>query len=42
MMVEVDVTNLVQYRNEMKDAFKKTEGFNITYFAFFVKAVAQV
>ena len=41
MMVEIDVTNLVQYRNEMKDAFKKTEGFNITYFAFFVKAVAQ-
>ncbi|WP_428909035.1 dihydrolipoamide acetyltransferase family protein [Niallia sp. Krafla_26] len=41
MMVEVDVTNLVQYRNEVKDEFKKKEGYNITYFAFFVKAVAQ-
>jgi 2-oxoisovalerate dehydrogenase E2 component (dihydrolipoyl transacylase) len=41
MMVEVDVTNLVQYRDGMKEEFKKKEGFNITYFAFFVKAVAQ-
>lgn len=41
MMVEVDVTDLVQYRDEIKNEFKKTEGFNLTYFAFFVKAVAQ-
>ncbi|WP_338470195.1 dihydrolipoamide acetyltransferase family protein [Niallia sp. XMNu-256] len=41
MMVEVDVTDLVQYRNEIKEDFKQKEGFNITYFAFFVKAVAQ-
>ena len=41
MMVEVDATNLVQYRDGMKEEFKKKEGFNITYFAFFVKAVAQ-
>jgi 2-oxoisovalerate dehydrogenase E2 component (dihydrolipoyl transacylase) len=41
MMVEADVTNLVAYRNELKDEFKKKEGFNLTYFAFFVKAVAQ-
>ena len=41
MMVEVDATNLVQYRNSIKDEFKKKEGFNLTYFAFFVKAVAQ-
>ena len=40
-MVEVDVTNLVAYRDSMKDEFKKREGFNLTYFAFFVKAVAQ-
>ncbi|HAQ08558.1 MAG TPA: branched-chain alpha-keto acid dehydrogenase subunit E2 [Bacillus bacterium] len=40
-MVEVDVTNLVQYRNNLKDDFKKKEGFNLTFFAFFVKAVAQ-
>ena len=41
MMVEVDATNLVQYRDGMKEEFKKKEGFNLTYFAFFVKAVAQ-
>lgn len=41
MMIEVDVTNLVAYRNSIKDAFKKREGYNITFFAFFVKAVAQ-
>jgi 2-oxoisovalerate dehydrogenase E2 component (dihydrolipoyl transacylase) len=40
-MVEVDVTNLVNYRNSLKNDFKKTEGFNLTFFAFFVKAVAQ-
>ena len=37
-MVEVDVTNLVEYRNHLKDDFKKKEGFNLTFFAFFVKA----
>ena len=41
LMVEVDVTNLVQYRDSIKDEFKKREGFNLTYFAFFVKVVAQ-
>lgn len=41
MMIEVDVTDLVHYRDAMKDEFKKREGFNVTYFAFFVKAVAQ-
>ncbi|MFS0863418.1 dihydrolipoamide acetyltransferase family protein [Fredinandcohnia sp. 179-A 10B2 NHS] len=40
-MIEVDATNLVEYRNSIKDEFKKKEGFNITFFAFFVKAVAQ-
>jgi 2-oxoisovalerate dehydrogenase E2 component (dihydrolipoyl transacylase) len=40
-MVEVDVTNLVEYRNGLKDDFKNKEGFNLTFFAFFVKAVAQ-
>lgn len=40
-MMEVDVTNLVQYRDSIKGDFKQKEGFNITYFAFFVKAVAQ-
>ncbi|MDM5156351.1 dihydrolipoamide acetyltransferase family protein [Bacillus sp. DX1.1] len=41
MMIEVDVTNLVTYRNSIKGEFKKREGFNLTFFAFFVKAVAQ-
>lgn len=41
MMVEVDVTGLVQYRDRLKNEFKQKEGFNLTYFAFFVKAVAQ-
>ncbi|GKV68138.1 dihydrolipoamide acetyltransferase component of pyruvate dehydrogenase complex [Sporosarcina sp. NCCP-2716] len=40
-MVEVDVTQLVQYRDSLKADFKKKEGFNLTYFAFFVKAVSQ-
>ncbi|PMC39544.1 branched-chain alpha-keto acid dehydrogenase subunit E2 [Bacillus sp. UMB0899] len=41
MMMEVDVTELVKYRNSVKDEFKKKEGFNLTFFAFFVKAIAQ-
>lgn len=41
MMIEVDVTNLVNYRNSLKDSFKQKEGFSLTFFAFFVKAVAQ-
>ncbi|WML45225.1 dihydrolipoamide acetyltransferase family protein [Neobacillus sp. PS3-40] len=40
-MMEVDATNLVEYRNTLKNEFKKKEGFNLTFFAFFVKAVAQ-
>ncbi|MRH43192.1 2-oxo acid dehydrogenase subunit E2 [Aquibacillus halophilus] len=41
MMVEVDVTNLVKYRNSVKDKFKSEEGYNLTFFAFFVKAIAK-
>ncbi len=41
MMMEVDVTDLVAYRDSLKGEFKQKEGFNLTYFAFFVKAVAQ-
>ncbi|WLR43868.1 dihydrolipoamide acetyltransferase family protein [Bacillus carboniphilus] len=41
MMVEADVTNLVNYRNQLKEPFKAKEGFSLTFFAFFVKAVAQ-
>ncbi|MHC5252471.1 dihydrolipoamide acetyltransferase family protein [Listeria kieliensis] len=41
MMTEADATNLVRYRNSLKDKFKQEEGFSLTYFAFFIKAVAQ-
>ena len=41
MMMEVDVTNLVAYRDDIKNEFKQKEGFNLTYFAFFIKAIAQ-
>ncbi|AIF43492.1 dihydrolipoamide acetyltransferase family protein [Virgibacillus sp. SK37] len=41
MTVEVDVTELVTYRNKVKNDFKQKEGFSLTFFAFFVKAVAQ-
>ncbi|EAA0350667.1 2-oxo acid dehydrogenase subunit E2 [Listeria monocytogenes] len=41
MMVEVDATGLVRYRNAVKDSFKKEEGYSLTYLAFFIKAVAQ-
>ncbi|WP_438824840.1 dihydrolipoamide acetyltransferase family protein [Bacillus sp. JJ722] len=41
MMMEVDATNLVALREKEKQSFKQKEGYNLTYFAFFVKAVAQ-
>lgn len=41
MVIEVDVTELVKLRNANKKQFKEQEGYNLTYFAFFVKAVAQ-
>ena len=40
-MVEADVTGLVSARDALKKDFKEKEGYNLTYFAFFVKAVAQ-
>ena len=41
MMVEVDATNLVKLRDSLKKGFLEKEGYPLTYFAFFVKAVAQ-
>ncbi|HBC8027170.1 TPA: dihydrolipoamide acetyltransferase family protein [Staphylococcus aureus] len=41
MMIEVDATNLVNTRNHYKNKFKNKEGYNLTFFAFFVKAVAD-
>lgn len=40
-MVEVDVTNLVHYRNNMKESFKQSEGYSITFLPFFIQAVAE-
>lgn len=41
MMVEADVTDLVAYREKIKHEFKEKEGFNLTYFSFFIKAVVE-
>lgn len=41
MMVEADVTGLVAYREKIKHEFKEKEGFNLTYFPFFIKAVVE-
>jgi 2-oxoisovalerate dehydrogenase E2 component (dihydrolipoyl transacylase) len=40
-MIEVDVTNLVQYRNRIKNDFKQKEGYSITFMPFFIKAVVE-
>ena len=39
--VEVDVTTLVNWRNRIKDDFKKREGQNITFTPIFIEAVAK-
>jgi len=41
MMIEVDVTGLVELRNSIKEEFKAKEGFPLTFFPFFVKSVAE-
>lgn len=41
LMMEVDATNMVNTRNQLKNKFKENEGFNLTFFSFFVKAVAE-
>jgi len=40
-MIEVDVTNLVNLRNKMKEEFLRREGVNLTYMAFMLKAVVN-
>lgn len=40
-MIEVDVTNIVLLRNQLKDEFKRKEGVNLTYLAFLLKAVVN-
>ncbi len=39
--VEVDVTNIVNWRNRIKDAFLKREGEKITFTPIFMQAVAK-
>ena len=39
--VEADVTNLVSWRNKVKDAFLKREGEPFTYTPLFIEAIAQ-
>jgi len=39
--IEVDVTNIVNWRNKVKEAFLKREGENITYTPIFMQAVAK-
>lgn len=39
--VEIDMTNVVRYRESIKDSFKAREGVSITYYPFFLKAVME-
>ena len=39
--IEVDVTNIVNWRNKVKEEFNKREGENITYTPIFMQAVAN-
>jgi 2-oxoglutarate dehydrogenase E2 component (dihydrolipoamide succinyltransferase) len=39
--VEVDVTNLVQWRDKIKNSFEKREGEKITFTPVFIEAVAK-
>lgn len=41
MMVECDVTNLVRYRDQIKEEFTKKEGFHLNYLPFFIKSVVE-
>src|SRR5690625_4661982 len=41
MTVEADVTGLVKYRDRIKESFKQREGYTLTYFSFFIHAVAR-
>lgn len=39
--IEVDVTNIVKWRNKVKDAFEKREGEKLTFTPIFMEAVAK-
>lgn len=40
-MVEADVTNIVKYRDKIKEDFKQKEGFSLTFLPFFIKAIVE-
>lgn len=40
-VVEADVTNLVNWRNKIKDAYKKREGENITFTPLIIEAISK-
>lgn len=40
-VVEADVTNLVKWRNKIKDGFKKREGENITFTPLIIEAISK-
>jgi 2-oxoglutarate dehydrogenase E2 component (dihydrolipoamide succinyltransferase) len=40
-VTEVDVTNIVNFRNKNKDAFKQREGVNLTYTPIFIQAMVR-
>jgi len=40
-VVEIDVTNLVNWRNKVKNEFLKKEGYKLTFTPLFVEAVAK-
>jgi 2-oxoglutarate dehydrogenase E2 component (dihydrolipoamide succinyltransferase) len=39
--IEIDVTNIVTWRNKVKDAYQKREGEKLTFTPIFMQAVAQ-
>ncbi|MCK5442095.1 MAG: 2-oxo acid dehydrogenase subunit E2 [Maribacter sp.] len=39
--IEVDVTNIVNWRNKMKDSFQQTEGEKLTFTPIFMEAIAK-
>jgi len=39
--IEVDVTNIVNWRNKMKDSFFNTEGEKLTFTPIFIEAIAK-
>ncbi len=39
--IEVDVTNIVNWRNKVKDAFEKAEGEKLTFTPIFIEAIAK-